>query len=323
MSELAVPDPRHSTVPSGWAIEFAAPAILGTEDWNFLDEAEGRLKAVASYIEAFGGDRLEFEKAMRIVEKRRGDLLGVDVGPGSRTDLTMQRKVDEHHDARHRWRTIARNWDKLWPIIVEARKVSEVTQAALLRACRRAAALLPSPPGKFHVLYADPPWPYSREQHTRDAGSGGAESHYATMDLADICAYQFLEQPLSAILEDDAVLFLWATSPLLPEALEVVDAWDFVYKASFVWDKVKHNVGNYNSVRHELLLVATRGSYLPETKTLIDSVQVIPKSDHSAKPDYFYEIIETLYPSASKIELFARNKREGWTYSGCEVFDAA
>ena len=62
----------------------------------------------------------------------------------------------------------------------------------------------------------------------------------------------------------DAVLFLWVPSPLLADGWPLIAAWGFTYKASFVWDKVKHNYGHYNSVRHELLLIAPRGSCLPE-----------------------------------------------------------
>lgn len=75
---------------------------------------------------------------------------------------------------------------------------------------------------------------------------GGAVKHYDTMPLEDICAL-----PVPAA--DNAVLFLWVTSPMLEDAFKVINAWGFKYKSSFVWDKVSHNMGHYNSVRHELL----------------------------------------------------------------------
>jgi N6-adenosine-specific RNA methylase IME4 len=99
-----------------------------------------------------------------------------------------------------------------------------------------------------------------------------------------------------------------------------VTAWGFEYKTSFVWDKVKHNYGHYNSVRHEILLVCTRGSYLPQTKKLFDSVQSIERSDkHSQKPEGFRRIIEAMYPQSKKIELFAREKPKGWDVYSNEV----
>jgi len=107
--------------------------------------------------------------------------------------------------------------------------------------------------------------------------------------------------------EDDAVLFLWATSPMLENAFQVIRAWGFKYKTSFVWDKVKHNFGHYNSIRHEFLLVCTRGSCTPDAGKLFDSVQTIERSDrHSEKPEEFRKIIETLYTRGAKLELFAR-----------------
>ena len=120
--------------------------------------------------------------------------------------------------------------------------------------------------------------------------------------------------------EDDAVLFLWATSPMLENAFQVIRAWGFKYKTSFVWDKVKHNFGHYNSVRHELLLVCTRGSCTPDTPKLFDSVQTVERTDrHSEKPEEFRRIIETLYTSGSKLELFARAEHAGWTVHGNQL----
>ena len=167
------------------------------------------------------------------------------------------------------------------------------------------------PDGKYRVIYADPPWQYSNTQpdyHTVQ------DDHYPTMPLADICAL-----PVRDLALEDAVLFLWATSPILEEAFRVVRAWGFQYKASFVWDKVKHNMGHYNSVRHELLLVAVRGSCPPDIPRLFDSVQVIERTNHSAKPEEFRGIIDTLYPHGRRIELFARVKAEGWEQYGNQV----
>lgn len=122
-----------------------------------------------------------------------------------------------------------------------------------------------------------------------------------------------------AIIEDDAVLFMWVTSPLLEECFPVIRAWGFQYKTSFVWDKVKHNFGHYNSVRHELLLVCTRGSCTPDNLTLFDSVQTIEKSGvHSEKPAEFRAIIDALYTSGKRLELFARQPADGWEVWGNE-----
>ena len=134
------------------------------------------------------------------------------------------------------------------------------------------------------------------------------------MSIKELCALD-----IRGVVEDNAVLFLWVTSPLLEECFPVVKAWGFKYKTSFVWDKVKHNFGHYNSVRHEFLLVCVRGSFTPENNKLFDSVvQVERTKEHSEKPEEFRNIIETLYPSANKIELFARKKIKGWSIWGNE-----
>lgn len=167
------------------------------------------------------------------------------------------------------------------------------------------------PTGKYRVIYADPPWQYSNSQPDYQTVQ---DDHYPTMPLNDICRL-----PVGEISLDDAVLFLWATSPILEDAFKVINAWGFKYKASFVWDKVKHNMGHYNSVRHEFLLVAVRGSCQPDNLKLFDSVQTVQRTDHSAKPEVFRTIIDTLYPYGKRIELFARAKADSWEQYGNQI----
>jgi N6-adenosine-specific RNA methylase IME4 len=168
------------------------------------------------------------------------------------------------------------------------------------------------PVGKYRVIYADPPWQYGNSMPVDMATQ--QEDHYPTMPVSEIC-----KLPVSDLALDNAVLFLWATSPILEESFGVIRAWGFKYKAFFVWDKVKHNMGHYNSVRAEILLVAVRGSCQPDESKLFDSVQTIERSDHSAKPEKFREIIQTLYPYGPRVELFARQEREGWVTYGNQL----
>jgi N6-adenosine-specific RNA methylase IME4 len=174
------------------------------------------------------------------------------------------------------------------------------------------------PEGKHRVIYADPPWKYKDAQAVKGdygTGTGAVAGHYPPMPLAELKALD-----IKGMAAEDSVLFLWATSPLLEDALELCKAWGFSYKASFVWDKVKHNMGHYNSVRHEFLLIATRGSGTPEVSKLFDSVQVIERQEHSRKPEEFRKIIDVLYPSGPRIELFCRGKQpDGWKTWGNEA----
>lgn len=160
---------------------------------------------------------------------------------------------------------------------------------------------------KYRVIYADPPWSYNDKQNIEVLG--GAVKHYTTMPLEDICAL-----PVPAA--DNAVLFIWVTSPLLEDVFKVISAWGFKYKSSFVWDKVAHNMGHYNSVRHELLLIATKGSCTPDVPKLFDSVVSIERTEHSRKPKEFRDMIDTLYPKGDRLEMFAREAPDGWDVWG-------
>lgn len=167
---------------------------------------------------------------------------------------------------------------------------------------------------KFRIIYADPPWQYDLEQTSPQLG--GAIKHYNSMSIEELC-----NLPIDSITEKDAVLFLWVTSPKLNLFLELMESWGFKYKTSFVWDKIKHNMGHYNSIRHEFLLIGGKGKSAPDVKKLFDSVQSIEKSDkHSEKPIEFINIIDELYIYGDRIELFCRDpKKENWFFWGNEV----
>jgi N6-adenosine-specific RNA methylase IME4 len=165
--------------------------------------------------------------------------------------------------------------------------------------------------GRYGVIYADPPWrfePYSRETGMDRA----ADNHYPTMTLDDI-------RSLPVPAADDAVLFLWATSPMLPEAIEVMTGWGFTYKSHFIWVKDRIGTGYWSRNRHELLLVGTRGEIpAPAPGEQFVSVINAAAGEHSAKPAAFAEMIEEMFPSLPAIELFARGPRLGWDVWGNE-----
>jgi N6-adenosine-specific RNA methylase IME4 len=164
---------------------------------------------------------------------------------------------------------------------------------------------------RYPVIYADPPWRYEHSE----TESRKIESHYPSMALDEIC-----DLPVSEIATPDAVLFLWATSPKLVEAMLVIEDWGFTYRTCLVWDKERVGMGYYARQQHELLLVATRGSLpVPEPSNRPPSVIRRRRDDkHSQKPTEFYEVIEKMYPEYDKLELFARESREGWDAWGNE-----
>jgi len=166
----------------------------------------------------------------------------------------------------------------------------------------------------FRVIYADPAWSYNDKQDTPKLG--GASKHYDTMTIN-----QLSKLPVNKIAENNSVLFLWVTSPLLEDAFKIISSWGFKYKTSFIWDKVKHNMGHYNSVRHEILLVCTKGSCTPDNKILYNSVQRIERNNnHSEKPIEFLNIIDDLYNYGNKLEMFCRTiKKQNWYGWGDEL----
>lgn len=168
----------------------------------------------------------------------------------------------------------------------------------------------------YRVIYADPPWQYNDARQTGDhRETTGAFKHYATMSIGEITAMD-----VDSIAAEDAVLFMWATFPLLAEGLAVVKAWGFNYKTAIVWDKQRSNFGNYHDACAELLMIATRGSCTPEVDQRASQVQAYPRDRHSAKPDEFRKMIDTLYPSGPRIELFRRGDApEGWDIWGAEA----
>ena len=173
------------------------------------------------------------------------------------------------------------------------------------------------PEGKHRVIYADPPWKYGDERTALAGYSGSAAAdHYPTMPTPDICAL-----PVRDLSDADSVLFMWATFPLLPDAIEVVRAWGFTYKTAFVWDKDRPNMGNYHNASAELLIVATRGSCTPEIDKRADQVQVVKREGrHSEKPEHFRQLIDELYPTGPRIELFRRGAvPAGWLTWGNEA----
>jgi N6-adenosine-specific RNA methylase IME4 len=155
---------------------------------------------------------------------------------------------------------------------------------------------------RYEVVYADPPW---------DCAQG--RKHYPTMKLEDI-------KNLQIKTADDAVLYLWATTEKLPDAIEVMEAWGFKYITNSIWDKGHIGFGVWFRNQHELLLVGTKGNFPPPDESMrIGSALKYPRREHSRKPDEIRTLIEKWYPNAIRIELFARQQFQGWYCFGNET----
>jgi len=171
---------------------------------------------------------------------------------------------------------------------------------------------------RFNIIYADCPWTYADKAA---AGSRGAGFKY---DLMDLEAIKHLAVP--GIAAADSTLFLWATMPLLPQALEVMAAWGFAYKTvAFVWEKLSTKslklhwgMGNWTRANGELCLLGVRG----RPRRIDAGVHQIIQSqvrEHSRKPDEARERIVQLMGDLPRIELFARERVPGWAAWGNEI----
>ena len=166
------------------------------------------------------------------------------------------------------------------------------------------------PTGKYGVIYADPPWQYSNSGFYN-----AVEAEYPTMTEQEL-----IDLDVRDLCDDSSVLFLWATNPLLDVAMRVMEGWGFTYKTNFVWVKDKaRGFAWWAKSKHEILMVGTKPKSNTPVQSAESAITAKRPNEHSKKPEVFYELIETLFPNERKIEMFARNKRDGWDCWGNEV----
>jgi N6-adenosine-specific RNA methylase IME4 len=198
--------------------------------------------------------------------------------------------------------------------IVLAAKAARHAKARKRRAEREtevAGKIAALPKKKYGVILADPEWKFETYS-AKGKLETSAENHYTTSTIDEIKA-----RDVPSIAAADCVLWLWATAPMLPQAIEVMQAWGFDYKSQVIWKKDKGGTGYWFINWHELLLVGTRGKIpAPAQGDQWPSVIEAARGKHSEKPETFYELIEAYYPNIPKIEL---NARSGWDSWGLEA----
>jgi len=210
---------------------------------------------------------------------------------------------------------LSKKWPELSDIVGKLKPSWHyVVHNLLVEKTRDKSKTPPLPENLFSLFYIDPPWEYDFSQST----TRKVEQQYDTMPLREI-----IKIPIESISAEDSVLYLWATSPKLEDALWLINGWGFQYVSSIVWIKDKIGMGYYARSRHELLLIAKRGNLpVPEPKNRPDSVVEAKRGRHSEKPEKIYRMLEKMYPHMNKnnrIEMFARQKRKGWSAWGFEV----
>ncbi len=179
---------------------------------------------------------------------------------------------------------------------------------------------LPEVAGGFSTVLADNPWRF-QNRTGKVAPEHRRLDRYETMSLHEIMAL-----PVEGIVADNAHLYLWVPNALLPEGLQVMQAWGFRYVSNIVWAKRRKDggpdgrgVGFYFRNVTELLLFGVRGRMrtLAPARSLPNIIET-RKREHSRKPDEQYELIEACSPGPY-LELFARYARPGWTGWGDEA----
>jgi N6-adenosine-specific RNA methylase IME4 len=324
--------------------EAARRALVEATEIDEVKQIRDRMAAMQAYARMAKDSEL-IDRATDLrkrAERRGGEMLAEmkangtrDSGGGNRNPtLKLQAGIPKLSDLgvtaieSHRWQKLAAMPDAEFERFVEAAK-REAVRSIEVSAAERAqekkerrdereavlgAKIAALPERRYGVILADPEWRF--ETYSRETGMDrAADNHYPTSDLETIKS-----RPVSTIAADDCVLFLWATAPMLPQALDVMGAWGFRYASQFVWAKDRIGTGFWNRNKHELLLIGVRGSPpAPAMGTQADSLIGAPVGRHSEKPAIFYEIIEAYFPTLPKIELNARASRSGWDAWGFEA----
>lgn len=176
--------------------------------------------------------------------------------------------------------------------------------------------------GHYKIIYADPPWKY-RDKQT--AGKRGASFKYDCMSVEDIANFQVDGAAVSWLAPENAACFLWAPGPFMSEALFVMRYWGFTYKnIGFTWAKrTKHGkwhmgMGHYTRANCEFCLLGLRGTLKVQSHSVRSLIEA-EVGEHSAKPPETRDRIVQLFGDLPRIELFARERVEGWDADGLEL----
>jgi len=182
--------------------------------------------------------------------------------------------------------------------------------------------MIPFPKKKYKVIYADPAWSF--KTFSKKGEKRSASKHYSCMGVDDIS-----NLPISSIADNDCILFMWVTDPFLEKGFEVIKRWGFEYKTvAFTWAKGKKNqyldydffkgMGYWTRANPEMCLLATKGKPKRKSKN-VEQFILSARRKHSQKPDEVRTRIVKLCGDVSRIELFARQKFDGWDCWGDEV----
>lgn len=164
----------------------------------------------------------------------------------------------------------------------------------------------------YDIVYMDPPWQYKDKM----LSGSKAEKHYPTMSES-----QLKEMPIYDLMNEDALLYMWATNPYLAIAIDIARHWGLEFKTvAFVWEKGAPTTGHYTMGSCEYVLVFKKGR-IPKPRGTRNERQFFSQKrrQHSRKPDEIRQAISRMHPTQSKIELFARTTTPDWDVWGNET----
>ena len=170
---------------------------------------------------------------------------------------------------------------------------------------------------KYQIIYADPPWQAPTKECIAKKSTirEGINFHYPSLTTKQIC-----DLPIQEYTDKNCLLFLWVRSPMLEDGLLVGKQWGFSFRTiAFVWYKQRTNPGHYTMSECEICLVFKKGRIPPKAKHNIRQFLSEKRTTHSKKPNEIRKRIEQMFPNVNKIELFAREKTEGWDCIGNEI----
>ena len=182
--------------------------------------------------------------------------------------------------------------------------------------------MIPLTNKKYGIIYADPPWTF--KNYSNEKSDSNADHHYPCMSMEDIAKI-----PVQDIADKDCILFMWCTDPLLNKQIPIIESWGFTYKTvGFHWvktnkDKSKNlyvvGTGYWTRANNEICILATKGKISRVKGSNVHRLVVADRGKHSKKPAIIRDKIVELCGDLPRIELFARQRVEGWDCWGNEI----
>jgi N6-adenosine-specific RNA methylase IME4 len=292
------PQTGHGKAPGAKGSEKGGKAPTGNDDNlsslppTFTEETAGKS----------GKNRRTIERDARRGEKVAPEVL-TEIA-GSDLDTGVNLDVLSRMDPEQQRAVVAFAKEKgIVNLKVAARNLKRAETAEAIEAEPQ-----PLPTGPFRVIAADPPWKYFlRDEDATHRGTVG----YPPMTVEEICAL-----PVAEMAHEDCILWLWTTNALMHDAFHVLETWGFTAKTILTWVKPSIGAGHWLRGQTEHCILATKGKptvMLTNQSTFIEG----KVREHSRKPEEFYALVESLCPG-SKVEMFARQPREGWISWGAE-----